>query len=180
MATAKAAIDNLKKPSNETIIGFSPESLKAPFALRIAALCVDYLVFLFLPVTWLVLARFFSDSGSPDQIGTMIWFIGFLLFVGNSILLPMARGQSLGKIIFGMHIVKDDGARPDIFSILMRNAFGYLLTLCSAGLGFMFAALSSKGRALHDLVAGTMVVRGRKEKVDGRREIRDKRRETGD
>ena len=165
MATAKAALDNVTKPSNETIVDFSPEQMKAPFALRIAALCVDYLVFLLLPVTWLVLARFFSDTGTPDSIGNFIWFVGFVLLVANSILLPMAGGQSLGKLIFGMHIVKNDGTRADVTSILMRNVFGYTLTLCSAGLGFLFSALSSKGRAMHDYIAGTMVVRGRKNKL---------------
>lgn len=165
MATAKATLDKVTSPSNETIVDFSPEALKAPFALRIAALCVDYLVFLLLPVTWLVLARFFSDSGTPDGIGTTIWFIGFLLFVGNSILLPMVNGQSLGKLIFGMHIVKNDGTRADMFSILMRNVFGYTLTLCSAGMGFVFSVFSSKGRALHDYIAGTLVVRGRKNRI---------------
>lgn len=140
--------------------------MKAPFALRIAGLCVDYLVFLLLPVTWLVLARFFSDTGTPDSIGTTIWVIGFILLVANSILLPMVNGQSLGKLIFGMHIVKNDGSRADILSILMRNVFGYTLTLGSAGLGFIFSVFSSKGRALHDYIAGTMVIRARKNRVE--------------
>lgn len=162
MATARATLEKVTAASNETIVGFSPERLKAPFPLRIAALCVDYLLFLILPLTWLVLARFLSHTGTPDSIGNTIWIIGFILLGANSILLPMVNGQSLGKMIFGMHIVKNDGSRPDVFSILMRNVFGYTLTLCSAGLGFLFAATSSKGRALHDYVAGTMVVRGRK------------------
>lgn len=166
MATAKAALDKVTSPTNETIVDFSPERMKAPFALRIAALCVDYLLFLLLPVTWLVLAYFFSDSGAPDSIGSTIWFIGFLLFVANSILLPMVNGQSLGKMIFGMHIVKIDGTRADLFSILLRNVFGYTLTLCSAGIGFISAAVSRRRRALHDFIAGTMVVRGRKNRIE--------------
>lgn len=166
MATAKATLDKATAPSNETIVDFSPERLKAPFALRIAAVCVDYLVFLLLPVTWLVLARFFSDTGTPDSIGTTIWVIGFILFVVNCVLLPMVNGQSLGKMIFGMHIVNNDGSRANIFSILLRNVFGYTLTICSVGLGFMFATLGSKGHALHDYIAGTMVVRGRKNRIE--------------
>lgn len=168
MATARAAIEKVTAPGSETIVDFAPEKLKAPFALRIAALCVDYLLFLLLPVTWLVLARFLSDAGTPDSIGTTIWFIGFALLVVNSVLLPMVNGQSLGKMIFGMHIVKNDGSRADVFSILLRNVFGYMLTLGSVGLGFLSAAISSKGRALHDYVAGTMVVRGRKNRVERR------------
>jgi uncharacterized RDD family membrane protein YckC len=166
MATAKATLQTATAPSNEVIVDFSPQRLKAPFALRIAALCIDYLLLLVLPVTWLVLARFFSDTGTPDGIGSTIWFIGLLLLVANSILLPMINGQSLGKMIFGMHIVKIDGSRADVISILLRNVFGYTLTLGSAGLGFLSAAVSRNGRALHDFVAGTMVVRGRKSRVE--------------
>lgn len=166
MASAKATLEKVTAPINETIVDFSPEVMKAPFALRIAAICVDYLVFLLLPVTWLVLARFLSDTGTPDSIGNTIWFIGFILLIANSILLPMVNGQSLGKMIFGMHIVKNDGRRADLFSILLRNVFGYALTLCSAGLGFVFSVFSSKGRALHDYIAGTMVVRGRKSRIE--------------
>ena len=169
MATARATLEKVTAQSNEVIVDFSPQRLKAPFALRIAALCVDYLLFLMLPVAWLVLARFFSDTGTPDSIGSTIWFIGFLLLVANNILLPMVNGQSLGKMIFGMHIVKMDGSRADMISILLRNVFGYALTLCSAGLGFLSAAISMNGRALHDFIAGTMVVRGRKSSVDSRR-----------
>lgn len=165
MATAKATLDKIASPSNETVVGFSPDALKAPFALRIAALCVDYLLFLLLPVTWLVLARFLSDSGTPDSIGNTIWIIGSILLIANNLLLPMVNGQSIGKMIFGMHIVKLDGTRADLFTILLRNVFGYALTLGSAGIGFMSAVLSRRRRALHDFIAGTMVVRGRKNVV---------------
>ncbi len=170
MATAKAAFDkqleNLRRPSNETIVDFSPEVMKAPFALRVAALSVDYLLFLLLPVLWLVLARFLSDTGTPDGIGNTVWFVGFLLLIGNSVLLPLVNGQSLGKMIFGMHICKIDGSRADMFSMLKRNVPGYILTLLSGGLGFIWAAINGKGRALHDYIAGTIVVRGRKNRIE--------------
>lgn len=166
MATARATLEKVNAQSSEVIVDFSPQRLKAPFALRIAALCVDYLLLLMLPVAWLVLARFFSDTGTPDGIGSTIWFIGFLLLVANNILLPMVNGQSLGKMIFGMHIVKMDGSRAGAMSILLRNVFGYTLTLCSAGLGFLSSAISMNGRTLHDFIAGTMVVRGRKSRVE--------------
>lgn len=165
MATAKATLDKITAPSTEKIIDFSPEAMKAPFALRIAALSIDYLLFLLLPVGWLVLAFFFSDKGAPDSIGSTVWIVGFILMFANSVLLPLVNGQSLGKMIFGMHIVKIDGSRADIFSILLRNVFGYTLTLFSGGLGLISSAISRRGRALHDFIAGTMVVRGRKNRV---------------
>lgn len=165
MAATRAAMAAKPVSTSEKIVDFSPHLLKAPFALRIAALCVDYLVFLLLPVTWLVLARFLSDTGTPASIGNLIWFISIALFVANSVLMPMVSGQSLGKMIFGLQIVKFDGSRADLLSILARNVLGYLLTLGSVGTGFLVAAVNGTGRALHDFVAGTMVVRGRKNRL---------------
>jgi uncharacterized RDD family membrane protein YckC len=41
----------------------------------------------------------------------------------------------------------------------VRHLIGYPLSFIIFGLGFLLAALDSQGRALHDLLAGTLVVR---------------------
>ena len=48
MATAEAAIG--QKLDTEKIIEFSPEVVRAPFPLRCAALIIDYMVLLVMPV----------------------------------------------------------------------------------------------------------------------------------
>src|SRR5437016_7883875 len=52
-----------------------------------------------------------------------------------------------------------DGQLPGIARILLRNFVGYPLSLLLFGLGFLLAAVNPSGRALHDLIAGTVVVR---------------------
>ena len=164
MATAAAAIGSGLK--QEKIIEFTPEVLAAPFALRCAALTVDYIVLLLLPITWLVLAKFLSDTGVPDAIGAAIWTLSGLLVIIDCLVLPMIfAGQSLGKMLVGIRIVRRDGTRAHVGAILIRNTVGYLLTLLTGGLGFLLAAFMPSGRALHDLIAGTVVIRGRKRPV---------------
>ena len=70
----------------------------------------------------------------------------------------MFSGQTLGKIMTGLRIVRIDGRTPTIGAIAFRQTGGYLLTLASGGIGFFVSFFSSKGRALHDYLAGTVVI----------------------
>jgi uncharacterized RDD family membrane protein YckC len=42
---------------------------------------------------------------------------------------------------------------------LLRHFIGYPLSLIPVALGFLLVTVSSTGRALHDYIAGTVVVR---------------------
>ncbi|MER3632116.1 MAG: hypothetical protein C4325_08110 [Blastocatellia bacterium] len=75
-------------------------------------------------------------------------------------LLPLVTGQSLGKMATGIRIVDLTGRMPSFGKILLRQTIGYLLIAGSFGIGFLISALSKKGRALDDYLAGTVVVHG--------------------
>ena len=62
----------------------------------------------------------------------------------------------------GLTILNVDGTPVRLGRILMRNVIGYLLTVLTFGLGFLIAAINKSGRSLHDFIAGTVVVHGRK------------------
>jgi uncharacterized RDD family membrane protein YckC len=85
----------------------------------------------------------------------MVWIINFIGF-------PLFRGQTLGKMVAGITIVKRDGTPVRLGSIVLRNIVGYLLSVITLGIGFLIAAVNGSGRALHDYVAGTIVVHARK------------------
>ncbi len=162
MASAAKATLSTQKPSDaERIVDFSPEDLRAPFALRCAALSIDYILLLVFPAGWLALGRIFGESGTVS-IGPLVWVIGIIFFAANFLLLPSLRGQSLGKMLTGLTIVNIDGTNLSFGRLLVRNTVGYLVTAGTAGLGFIISALNSSGRTLHDILAGTIVIRGRK------------------
>ena len=69
-------------------------------------------------------------------------------------------GQSIGKIVTGIRVVKLDGGRAPTAAMLLRQIVGYLLTLATGGLGLFLSVFSIKGRALHDHLSGTVVVYG--------------------
>ena len=146
----------------ETTNQFSPDALKAPFFLRCAALFVDYMLLLMVPVAWLLLSTYFGDGPANVNISGTVWLFTVMLWVINFLALPLFRGQTIGKMLAGITIVKKDGTPVRLGSLLLRNLLGYLLTIITLGLGFLIAAVNRSGRSLHDYLGGTVVVQARK------------------
>lgn len=145
----------------EVIVGFSPEAVRAPFLLRCGALIIDYILVIAIPVIGLLLSRFAGNDGAKllnDGLNNAGWLVAVLVGITNIVLLPMFSGQTLGKMLTGLRIVRIDGTAPTVASIAFRQTGGYVLTMASLGIGFFVSAFSSKGRALHDYLAGTVVI----------------------
>lgn len=145
----------------EVIKDFAPEDVKAPFVLRCGALIVDYLVVIVAPVLMLLLGRLTGDSGSSllnGELNNAGWLIAFLVGLSNFLLLPMYSGQTIGKMVTGIRIVRLDGGHANPAAIVFRQVAGGLLFVFSASISFVLSVFSGKGRALHDYLAGTVVI----------------------
>lgn len=152
-----------KTRAEETIVDFDVERLRAPFLLRCGAILIDYILLVSVPVISLLLGRFFEYDGAKllnSEISNAGWLIMVLVALTNFVILPMFTGKSVGKFLTGLRIVKTDGNSPSIATLFVRHLIGYPLTVLSLGIGFLFAVLNQKGRALHDFLAGTVVVYG--------------------
>ena len=68
-------------------------------------------------------------------------------------------GRSIGKWTTGLRIERIRGGAPGIVRALLRHFVGYPLSLLPFGLGFLIATVTPTGRALHDFISGTVVVR---------------------
>jgi uncharacterized RDD family membrane protein YckC len=152
--------------TEEIVVNFDAAKVKAPFLLRCGALLIDYIVLVSLPVLGLLTAQFSTgDAGTKlfkSPLNSAGWLIAVLLAVTNFIILPMLSGQSLGKIFTGLRIIRTDGRTAKFNQLLIRHLIGYPLTFLTGGLGFLLSVFSPKGRALHDFLAGTIVVYGQK------------------
>lgn len=149
----------------EVIVNFEAEKLKAPFLLRCGALMIDYVLFISVPVIALLIGRYMGNDGAKlldSQLSTVGWLIAVLIGVTNFILLPMFTGQSIGKMLTGLSVVRTDGRVPSFVNLLLRHFIGYPLTFITGGLGFLLSIINAKGRALHDFIAGTVVIYGKK------------------
>lgn len=166
MEIVKNDISAISESSTKDLIApVSVSEFAPPFLLRVGSLLIDYIVFLLLPMAGLVSDRLFGANGLGIFTDRTIWLLAVVLVVVNAVILPMISGQTLGKMLTGIRIVKSDGSKAGRGSLLARQTFGYLLTFATLGLGFLVSALNSSGRSLHDYVAGTATVRAQRRLV---------------
>jgi uncharacterized RDD family membrane protein YckC len=65
-----------------------------------------------------------------------------------------------GKRIMGIHLVRVDGGRLTAWRALLRSLAEFLSTLI-LGVGYLMVFWTDQKKALHDMLCGTRVVRGR-------------------
>jgi len=135
--------------------------LRAPFSLRCGALLIDYIVLASVVVFGTLIARMLG--GGARAAGSSAETVGILTAVVIAVLdlgiLAGLTGRTLGKWATGLRIERLDGSKPGIGRALLRHFVGYPLSFLLLGLGFLVAAVTVRGRTLHDIIAGTVVVR---------------------
>lgn len=134
---------------------------RAPFALRCGALLIDYIVLALILTLSTIVARLMGGGarmagGTAEKVGILIALIAAVLDLG---VLAGLTGKTIGKWTTGLRIERTDGGLPGILRASLRHFVGYPLSLLPFGLGFLIVTVSPTGRALHDLIAGTIVVR---------------------
>jgi len=95
-------------------------------------------------------------GNSAETAGIML---AVLMAVLNLAVIPGFTGLTLGKWATGLRIERNDGSKLGFGRALLRHFVGYPLSFALLGLGFIIAAVSVHGRGLHDMIAGTIVVR---------------------
>jgi len=95
-------------------------------------------------------------GGTAEKVGLVITLIVAVL---DLVVMAGLTGRTVGKWTTGLRIERVDGRLPGILRVLVRHVVGYPLSLLPFGLGFLIVTVSPTGRALHDLISGTIVVR---------------------
>lgn len=137
------------------------ERLRAPFSLRCGALLIDYIALISLVVLGTLVARILGGGGrtAGSSAETAGLFLTGLMALLNLAIIPGLTGLTLGKWAAGLRIERNGGGNPGIGRAFLRHFIGYPLSFALLGIGFLTAALSVHGRGLHDMIAGTIVVR---------------------
>jgi uncharacterized RDD family membrane protein YckC len=97
--------------------------------------------------------------------GTKITVVALLVWVGITAWLVAANGQSIGKRLVGIKVVRTDGSRASLARIfLLRNVVSSLPNLLPyLGWIYLFAdpllIYQDSRRCIHDMIADTIVVR---------------------
>ena len=134
----------------------------APLSARWIAYVIDNMIVLTTVVTGLAIAH---ALGVPGQRGGELvwfnllyatWFFANILFIGYTSILHAIAGQTIGKRIVGIGVVRSDGS-PLGWGRSSLRTFGYFVSSIFY-LGFLLAFVDKERRTLHDYMADTVVV----------------------
>jgi uncharacterized RDD family membrane protein YckC len=141
------------------VLGLQPAKLPS----RIVAVAIDLAVYWGAYVVLAVVLV--SATASLDEAAAAAVTVStlLLLLVGLPVAVEtLSRGRSLGKVILGLRVVRDDGGPIRFRHALVRGAVGAVEIQLTVGTIASIASLvSARGRRIGDLFAGTLVVRER-------------------
>ncbi|MCY3916648.1 MAG: RDD family protein [Chloroflexi bacterium] len=101
-----------------------------------------------------------SEAFSTFQSNTLT--VNLLISaVYNVTLMVWFNGQTLGKMMLRLRVVKKRGGRITVLDALLRNVFGYMISQIFL-LGYLWALFDAEKQTWHDKMAGTVVVEERR------------------
>ncbi|RFA08458.1 hypothetical protein B7R54_03880 [Subtercola boreus] len=131
----------------------------ASFILRAAGTMIDVLLSVLLIVLTGVLTSIWqSATGADDAISQAIILssVVFAVVVVPTVVETLSRGRSLGKLVIGARVVRDDGGSTSLRHALIRSLTGVLEIYGTfGGLAILVSLLNPRAKRLGDLLAGT-------------------------
>ncbi|MFZ4893264.1 RDD family protein [Plantibacter sp. Mn2098] len=137
-----------------------------PFILRAVGAIIDYvlsmIVFIGLAImlfSWL-LSGVEMDAAKFQALILSLTVVCFVVLPAGVEI--ASRGRSVGKLVIGARIVRDDGGAPGFRHAFIRALTGYFeIYLTAGGVAALTGLLNGKSKRLGDLLAGTYSQRER-------------------
>lgn len=137
----------------------------AGFWIRVGAYLIDMALLFGLYLVVALLSLLLGFVLPPAVMFLVSFGLGALLMLAGGLILtlylPATRGQTPGKRVLGLWIVKE-GERPGTplgWNTALLRLVGHLACAVTAGLGYLLAGFTERKQGLHDLIAKTRVVR---------------------
>jgi uncharacterized RDD family membrane protein YckC len=150
---------------NAVVVELRPARL----ASRSVALAIDIAVMLAAFAVLLVVLSLAGVLGDfdPALAAAVAVVVTVSVFVGYPVTVEtLSRGRSLGKLVMGLRVVREDGGPIRFRHALTRGLVGFVvdfgvLSAFTGAIGLISSLVSAHGRRIGDLLAGTLVVRER-------------------
>jgi uncharacterized RDD family membrane protein YckC len=154
---------NVKEETGNIVLEF------AGFWRRAAAFAIDIVALSVISSLCMPYQYFgFMKLWNPDMFQNISeWLILPQLILGNllSVLVAVAyfiifwvwRGQTPGKMVMGIKIIRPDGSNMTP-SIAFLRYLGYIISTLVLFIGFIWIAFDKQKQGFHDKIAGTFVV----------------------
>ncbi|MDP4240979.1 MAG: RDD family protein [Bacteroidota bacterium] len=152
----------------------TPEFKYTKFWVRVATYIIDTIllgIIISIP-RWIMIATFSFDlrlenflSDDQELILTPLFTPAFLIFIGVQVIIfwlyyaftESRLGASPGKLVFQLRVTTTDGKLIS-FKRATGHAFARMLSFIPFLTGYLMAAFTDKTQALHDLLAGCIVI----------------------
>ncbi|WP_083248206.1 RDD family protein [Desulfuribacillus stibiiarsenatis] len=132
----------------------------AGFWIRFLAYVIDLMAIGFLTtiILWVIsqVVDISTWNVSLLEVGAIsVGVIGFLYFV----LFTKLSSQTLGKLMFGLQVIRQDGAPLDWLTVLIREVAGRTVSqLFGSHIGYLWIAFHPQKTSWHDMFADTYVI----------------------
>lgn len=154
------------EPAPELPVTTQEPTNYAGFLRRLGALILDILI---LSVPAYLLAYMLGDypSAKINKTACVAETPYFTIYKAASFLLnwlyfalleSSGKQATLGKQALGLYVTDTSGARLSFVKATVRH-FGKFISAITLFIGFLMAAFTARKQALHDLLAGTLVLR---------------------
>jgi uncharacterized RDD family membrane protein YckC len=135
----------------------------AGWGMRCGAFLFDYILTLLVPALTLVAAVYVKRRWQAPSAANVFVAIGYLAAAAviffNFVYFYVLDGQSFGKRLIGLRVVRTDGAPLDYKTAVVRNIVGYPFSILFFGLGALWILWDARGQGWHDKLAKTIVVK---------------------
>jgi uncharacterized RDD family membrane protein YckC len=142
------------------------------FWIRFVAYLIDGLVLTIVAavivaifVAFAILTGVEHDGEEPSLeiiLGIVLMILAFIVinWLYEALMTSSPRGATLGKMAVGARIVRADGAQLSFGRATARHFLKVMITpLVPLAIGYLMAAFTARKRALHDVLADTLVLK---------------------
>lgn len=170
------AIDPLFAPAGNALYGTPVKAVEpapalptialAPLEKRALAFFTDLIIVgVASVVTFFVVSGFLpipsTAAMTPENmtLGSMLLFAAMIApAIYYPTMLTRTNGQTIGKRIAGIQVVRRDGKPITLWDGFLRCFVGYPMSATFLGLGFMWSVYDKNGQSWHDMTADTLVI----------------------
>lgn len=128
----------------------------AGFWVRFLAYLIDGVVYYIIALIALMIIGIDMMSMTPDPTASLVQIlIGLAYWVG----FWSWKAATPGKMALGLVVVDGETGEPKGVGGYVLRYIGYFVSSIILGIGFIMIGLTDRKRGLHDMIAGTVVVK---------------------
>ncbi|MFC9691005.1 RDD family protein [Kribbella sp. NPDC056951] len=106
-----------------------------------------------------------SEQSSEALAFALVTIVVLLVVVGYRLVMEtLTRGRTVGKMVLGLKVVRDDGSSIRFRHALVRTLMWFFVDFApwfAASPGIVASLMNKQGKRIGDMVAGTVVIRER-------------------